>query len=388
MNESTRSSIINLPLKVALTESGSNYFIKNKKELVRLKLIDSNDRNGIELSKVSLEILQRIIILNYVSKIEVSAVEFNSDRATLVDLSKIIIFSKMYQQFNSAITKTLLSFDCVKKHNRSNPSKFLDENLSFNDELLEKKVKDNQEIKYKIFSHILKPVHDEISSSKTYTSKEKKSHILMTEKFLNRMNYFNWYLLLLFSNHEEFNQMIAKVREVIFEYIPKSSIAEYVALLLIELCTNIETTNFLSIAKTILGNENLKSSILLDSKIRNAVLEEAKKRKKFIYVSWKVGQASNAIGNENNVKISVYGKDANFKEIKSNIDSKKYVNLNRNNLIDFYTDIPKGDIGSDLGLYYVSYLDEECKKVNVKFTTNVKLLEDNNLSVIDLNFKF
>ena len=50
-----------------------------------------------------------------------------------------------------------------------------------------------------------------------------------------------------------------------------------------------------------------------------------------------------------------------------NIQEKKSANLAKKSLIDFYREIPEGQGGTDLGLYYLSYLDEACKKVNVKF---------------------
>ena len=74
-----------------------------------------------------------------------------------------------------------------------------------------------------------------------------------------------------------------------------------------------------------------------------------------------------------------------FKEI---INEKKSANLAKKSLIDFYREIPDGQGGTDLGLYYLSYLDEACKKVNVKFESLVNQFSSSDLTVINLTFNF
>ena len=69
-------------------------------------------------------------------------------------------------------------------------------------------------------------------------------------------------------------------------------------------------------------------------------------------------------------------------------EEKKSANLAKKSLIDFYREIPEGQGGTDLGLYYLSYLDEACKKVNVKFESIVNQYSASDLTVINLNFNF
>ena len=57
-------------------------------------------------------------------------------------------------------------------------------------------------------------------------------------------------------------------------------------------------------------------------------------------------------------------------------------------VIDFYRELPDGQEGTDLGLYYLSYLDDACRKVNVKFESIVNQFSASDLTVINLNFNF
>ena len=52
-------------------------------------------------------------------------------------------------------------------------------------------------------------------------------------------------------------------------------------------------------------------------------------------------------------------------QILEKIESAKASNTNKKSLIDFYRELPEGQEGTDLGLYYLSYLDDACKKVEI-----------------------
>ena len=49
MSESTKKTLLTLPLKVILTEEGASHFIQNKKKLLRIKLADTIEEYGISL---------------------------------------------------------------------------------------------------------------------------------------------------------------------------------------------------------------------------------------------------------------------------------------------------------------------------------------------------
>ena len=76
MSSGDKKFIIELPLKVILTEDGASNFISNNKKLLRFKLADNVDEYGISLNKFSPQSVQSMILLDYISKIEISMSEF------------------------------------------------------------------------------------------------------------------------------------------------------------------------------------------------------------------------------------------------------------------------------------------------------------------------
>ncbi len=388
MGESAKPSTIHLPLKLAFTENGSNFILKTNKDVNRFTLIDANEEHGVEMSRFSPALLQRLIIMDYVSKIQVTAVHHNANRSSLIDLSKLVVFSKLYQQFNSDVLSKLLVCDCVIRHNRMHPGKCLDEKIPIDDSVFENYIKSHTENKQRIFKLILNPIHEGILKNSKYTTEEKKVYVLMTDKFLNRMSFYNWYVLLLFSNDSSFPQMIAIIRLLLTEYMPKTTIAEYVAFIMLEVCSNFELNNLTVEAKKAYGVDHFRKSMLLDPSIRSTLYKELEKNKNTIYISWRIGGGTVAIGKENSLKISIHSKTTDYKAMKDSIIDKKSVNIRKRTLIDIFKDLPKGYFGSDLGLYYLSYIDDACKQVNVKFNANVNQIIAEDVTFIDLNFKF
>ena len=136
MGAGDKKFMLELPLKVVLTEDGASNFISHNKKLLRFKLADNIEEYGISLNKFSPQSIQSMILLDYISKIEISMSEFVSSRQEVMDLSKVIVFSILYKQFDRDVYASLIQCECVRKHNRANPSKLIDEQTKMSDRQL------------------------------------------------------------------------------------------------------------------------------------------------------------------------------------------------------------------------------------------------------------
>ena len=57
-----KKRILELPLKLILTQEGSTFFIKRKKKLLKFKLADNVEEYGIYLQRFTPETVQRLTI--------------------------------------------------------------------------------------------------------------------------------------------------------------------------------------------------------------------------------------------------------------------------------------------------------------------------------------
>ncbi|OJF77600.1 MAG: hypothetical protein BKP49_01055 [Treponema sp. CETP13] len=388
MASTVKKPLLSLPLKVVLTEEGASYFIGNNKKLLRFRLADNAEEYGIMLNKFSPLSLQRMMLMNYVSKIEISMAEFVSKRLDVMDLAKLIVYSLLYKQFNNQILEILLATDCIKKHNRANPSHLFDKKTKMNDSVLHSALAGKATIIAETRREILKPINENIIKNTEYSAEEKNMYILMAEKFLNRLGLFNWYIIILFKNNSGFPEMVEGIRGLIKKYLEKSKVAEFTALMIMELAQMSENANMKKTAmKMYPDNDN--DMLLYDPEIRQKIIEELIRNHELVFLSWKIGGGATAIGKQGRLEITLYNKDDEFQEFKENMDQKKSADLNKKNLIDFYRDIPEGEnSGNDLGLYYISYLDDACRNMNIKFDSTVNQFTSSDLTVITLMFNF
>lgn len=388
MCASGKKTILQLPLKIILTEEGASQFIRQKKRLLRFRLADDVEEFGVLFTKFAPPSLQKMILLDYVSKIEISMPEFVSSRQEIMDLSKLVVFSVLYKQFDRQLLAGLLETDCIRHHNRTNPAQLLDEKTSIPDNILRSRMVGKDTVINQAREKILEPIWEGIVNNTDFTPEEKNIHLLMAEKFLNRLSLFNWYVIVKFFKTDGFEEMLSSIRANLNEYMEKSKIAEYISLMVMELALNSENTNMRKEARIMYRGLQDNDTLIYDPEIRQKIIAELERKKELVFISWKLGGGSTSIGKQGRIQITLYNKADEFQEVKENIETKKSANLNKKSLIDFYKELPEGQEGTDLGLYYLSYLDEACKKVNVKFESLVNQFATSDLTVINLIFNF
>lgn len=388
MSGSEKKTMLDLPLKVILTEEGASHFIQNRKKLLRIKLADNVEEYGISMNTFAPQSVQRMILLDYISKIEISMPEFASSRQEVMDLSKLVVFSLLYKQFDREVFTGLTESECIRKHNRSNPSQLIDERTKMSDAQLRTRMANMDSTIAKARKQILDPLWAAILENQELSTEEKNVNLLMTEKFLNRMSLLNWFIITKFYGKPGFDEILSRIRSILNNYVEKSKVAEYISVMVMELALNSENTNMRKEARIMYRGIEEVETLIYDPDIRKKIISEMQKKHELVYLSWRLGGGSSSIGKQGRLQITLYNKDDEFQEVKENIETKKSANLNKQSLIDFYRDLPDGQEGTDLGLYYLSYLDDACKKVNVKFESLVNQYSASDLTVITLIFNF
>ena len=379
---------LNLPLKVILTEEGASHFISHKIKLLRFRLADNIEEYGISLNPFSPQSLQNMILVNYISKIEISMSEFVSVRQEVMDLSKVVVYSLLYKQFDRQLFADFIQTDAVQKHNRKNPTQLIDERTKMSENQLRQILASQKATVQLAKKEILDPVWKSLMENKDYSLEEKNIYLLMTEKFLNRLSLMNWYIITKFYRTEGFSQINIAIRHLLQVYMEKSRVAEYISILVMELALNSENTNMRKEAKRMFAGIEDVDALIYDPEQREKIVAELKRNHEQVFISWKLGGGSSAIGKQGRLQITLYNKDDEFQEVKENIESKASADTNKKSLIDFYRELPEGQESTDLGLYYLSYLDDACKKVNVKFESIVNQFSLSDLTVINLIFNF
>ena len=300
MSASGKKLLLELPLKVILTENGASNFISHKKRLLRFRLADNVDEYGISLNQFSPQSIQSMLLLDYISKIEISMPEFVSSRQEVMDLSKLIVYSLLYKQFDRDIYSALIQCSCVRDHNRKHPANLIDEKTKIGEKQLRVALSNPRmdAIIQEKRREILEPVWTGIRENKDYSIEEKNIYMLMSEKFMNRMSLMNWYIITLFQKDPNFEQMIVQIRNLLAQYMEKSKVAEYISVMVMELALNSENTNIRKEAKRMYPDVDDLDALVLDPEVRSKIVKTLESKHSLVFLSWKLGGGSSSIGKQ------------------------------------------------------------------------------------------
>ena len=389
MASGEKKRLLNLPIKLVLTQEGSTFFINQNKKLLRFTLAGNVEEYGISLDSFVPDNIQRLILANYISKIEISQSELVSLRQEIMDLSKLIVFSLLYRQYDMFIFKQILASPVLKKWNRLNPANIIDEKTHINQHYLAAILKKNEELIYTTKKEILAPLSAFISKE-DLSPADKNMKLFLSEKFLNNLRPFIWFIITKFKSAPNFDLIIRTIRTSLNEYIDKTKIAEYISLVLMELILSAENMNMRNEAKQLFPNIEDPQDALFDPKVRQLLIAELRRKEEKVFVSWKIGGGSTtSIGTQGKMQISVYNKAkaSSSEAIKASINDMKKADINKNSLIDFYRALPEGSDICSLGMYYISYLIEQCESRNVHFESSANKAASD-LTVVNLSFMF
>lgn len=379
-----KKAIIDLPIKLILTEEGINFFIRSQKKLNRFKMADNVEDYGIQLERFSPQSVQRMILINYVSQIELAKCEFTSRRREIMDVSKLIVYGTLYRHFDTELFKKVLQSELIQKWNRINPGNIIDARTHINEKYLENVLKEKTASIYEIKKMILAPVNAAICTNKNLLPEEKNVQLFLSEKFLDILRPFTWFILTKFSESLEFRSLLIEIRELLVSFMEKSRIAEYMSLMVMELAIHAENENMQAFARRMYKGEIPPQSVLYDPEIRKQVIDAMNRRKETVFLSWKIGGKSGSIGTQNRLRVTVYNKKSEYQKLKEDIEGMKSVNTKKKSLLDFYKELPEDQSSTELGLYYLSYLNEACEKVNVKLESLVNQIRESELTVITM----
>ncbi|MBO7485127.1 MAG: hypothetical protein J6Y75_08730 [Spirochaetaceae bacterium] len=387
MSAVQRKSTLMLPLRIVFTQEGSSQFLSKNTKLKKMKLADNTEEFGIETNSIAPSLLQRMFLADYISKLEITMPEFSSSRQDILDLSKLTVYGVLYKQMDKMVLSQIFETEILKKYNRLNPSQMFDSKTQMSTSSLRAKMLVMESQYQRVKDEILKPVRGKILAGKDVTIEEKNVSLLLAEKYMDNLSLYTWYLILRFFKGDDFAVIQRIIQPILESFMDKSQIAEYIALMLMELAINSENNNFRKEAKIMYRGIMDETQAIYDPDIRKKIISEITRKREFVSISWRFGGGSTSIGTQNRLQIMLYNKEDVYDELKENIDSQKASSSKEKSLIDFYNTSSEQD-DTSLGLYYLSYLSEACQKVNVKFDSLVNQFSTNDLTVITLSFNF
>ncbi|MDR2471092.1 MAG: hypothetical protein LBD09_03155 [Treponema sp.] len=360
-------SFIELPLKFVFTEEGSSSLMNQNVRINRLKMGDQTEDYGVFVDKISPVFLQRMITAGYISKIEVSGVEVVESRGDIAELSKLIVRSILYRSYAELSLEKVLGADPVKQWNHSNPSLVIDEKTRFRDGMVESFIERHEEELTAIRRDLLEPIYRNIDGDESLSPEEQEARRDILSDYLASASPLTLFVILKFRKTREFPYLVRDLRLNLAEFLGKANIVEYAALMLLELASNIENLNIQKEARLLYKTSRVDlKTLLMDPHLRLPVIESLRRKNRLLTFSWKLGT-----GKRGRFQVLLYDQDINYEETRGNFEAAGNADVSRFNLSEFYKKLHKSGDDLDLGIFYLSFLDEACDKMGIKFESMV-----------------
>jgi hypothetical protein len=387
MKSKERSNIC-LPLIITFTDEGVSFFRSHNKKLNKKRLSNNSLAYGMSLEEFSALSIQRMIIADYVSSIEISRTAFTEKRSEIMDISKLIFFSILYRRFTRVMTKRFTGSAFIENWNRSNPKNIFDEDSIFNNSSIsnipELKYETVDQIKYNIINDAMTT----LPGAKELTQEELTKTKQLGRKFLDNLNTFLWYILSVSHDSDDYELLYHDSVIMLRQYLEKSRIAEYLSLMIMEFTINAEISQLKKLSKRLYKDKVDFGRIIHNETIRKELMKFLQKKNEFLTISWKIKGTSASIGTGNRLQVMIYNKDTEYQKLKQEIDNKKSVDVKKKSLIDFYQDESESEFNSELGMYYLSYMQEACKEQQIYFDSHMDQIADRELNIITLSLMF
>ena len=377
-----------MPLRISLTEEGINFFMRNKKKINRFRLADGSESYGIHLKSFSLPSLQQMMHLNYITRFEIAETEFMARRQEILDFSKLIVYGMLYRTFDGVIFSSLIKSDLIRQWNRNNPVNPIDGKTRINDSFLETVLSRNAALIQEVKSEILKPISQSINDNQALLPEEKNIQLLSTERYLQKLRPLIWFILSRYRDSTDYPRLLEQIRRSLTEFLEKSNLAEYLSLMILELLSNAENTNLQAYARKSTESGADPEKVLYDIGLRTSLIREMKRAGEKIFLDWRIRGMNSNNGTGERLEVTLYNRDSEYRDLREKINNKKGLDLREKSLTDFYRQAPSSVPNTELGLYYLSYLSQECSKVGVRFESNVHQTSSRDLTIITLQLQF
>lgn len=386
MASKKRKSILALPLKVIFNEAGVSFFINNNKKLNRFTTADGTERYGILLKQFSPSSLQQMMMIGYVARIEVSLSDFTASRSDLMDLSKLITYGYLYKSFNDEVSRIIMESETIKAWNRNNPGNSINPQMKINDGAVKQILDNSRNVTGDTKKTILKGLVRRISQNDSLQMDEKNIYIFLSEKFLDNLPPLLWFLLVKFSSSFEWDTVYGDIQDALDRHLKKSRIAEFLALMHMELCLSAESRNIKNFVNQEYGGAVSYESLVYDPEKRGRITGVMEERGDLISTAWKIGsRTDSSIGTEKKLEVVVYNKGAETIAMREKINEKLHSSSGDTSLSEFY--LASDNPTAEMGLNYLSFLMEECEEAGIKFSSRVNDMgEGRSFLVLTLQF--
>jgi len=387
MRRDNKSSIIQLPVHLTLTDEGEYFFNQRHRTAEYMKGQGQVDPGSLVLQTYSAKTLQRLVYAGYISRLEVARSDFTSKRSEIMDLAKLIAYGVLFKEYSVKLAKAMKEVPVVVQWNRKNPARALNTHTILQNQKSDEQSQQFEKVRA-VFTLVIEEIFRLHSSEVGSLSEEERNLLqLKAENFLEQLNPIFWVLLARERGNANFARTIEAFEGVVWSYLAKTNIADYLSLLVLELATLSQKSLMQTAVDTYLKGRVDLDHFLKNKEDRLKVLETMEAHNEKATISWRIQGRHGTITETNPFQIIFFNRSVKADSVRREIEDKKHLETQGKDLSEFYSQLPGGQ-EDELGMFYLTYLQEECRRQGTLFDSYVNHIEQHDLSFITLAMRF
>jgi hypothetical protein len=379
---------LRLPLKLALTEVAVQYFLLRNKRLGKIRLAENTEEHGLEVKAISIRNLQTMLKLGYISLIETAHSDLLSYRSEVFDLTKLLVQALLFLRFDREIMDYALKKESFVHLRRANPSLRSDSPADIKKLLTTLESKKQEQDHQMIRNFLVTTIFKQISLSRDISKEDKEERKQLCLSYLDNLGYPAWTLIALAYTEKKDRIVLLDFAGMLRNFIRKSSVAEYLSLMLIELISYIENLNMLQFINTHYDKRLTFEQLLRSPDLRQRLVAEMEKDEERTYLTWDISYNPQSTVSRHKLTVSIFNREFGYGRVFDEINRKANVNVVEQSLHDFIRGSASPLVDAELGLNYLSYLKDACTDLGIYFVSSVHRLPKSDLAMVNCHLHF
>ena len=384
----SKSPVIDLPLKITLTTAGVEWFRRNRRKLRQMRMADSRLEYGITVTTMPYSALRKMINISYIASVELGRSEFSSKRAQIIDLTKLIVHRILFRKFENETLRMVMDSALVKRWNRQNPGRCIDMSTSYSPAQLESLMDGVAQDIPTVSFEIQEPLLRAYAANPALGDEERMLRAYLSDGFILSVSKLLWCVLARSRGQPEYGILLGELRDLLAGFVEKAVISEYLALMIVELLGYTEVSHYEQVAKRLVRGQKNGPFLVTDENIRADVRRRMEADGDLLSLTYQLGSKGASIGTENRLRVIICNQELGYQSIREQLENRIGTDVKERSLLDFYRKIPEQKINTELGLYYLSYLQKACEKQNVRIESTVSQVPRSDLTLINLTLQF
>jgi hypothetical protein len=328
-------------MKLIPSEEGSGALIQRGTTLKRVQLAAGDTPLGLVLPNYDPDSIRKLIQRGLVSTLELESADFLESRPQVQDLCRSVGTAAIYAAFTRDIGREISRL--------SYPKRKPEDGLSGSDSSvtvlrsLMAAVKDSKRSRIETAADLLKSLPN---------AQKRRIHELVRS--------------------DGTGNVLKTFRGILKKFADRADIPEYLALVVLELVNSVQIQTMHDFAvRTGVSDETIRD-LFQNPDVRARIRKKMEQQGATNAITWSFTNSGGEGSRTTRMSITMTGSGTPMRATTAGVRQQKSVQLGERTLKDFYEEMSGTGVGIDLGLYYLSYLEELCRTAGIRFETRAR----------------